>query len=82
MIEHIPGVDMLAQADISELKTLVREYQKEIKQYQKKTGDQEKEIERLKGITGKSYSLGTVWFVAIVSFIIGVGATTAFFLLS
>jgi hypothetical protein len=43
---------------------------------------QDKEIERLKNITGKSYGLGTVWFVAIASFLIGIGATVAFFLLT
>jgi len=82
MSEHVPGVDMVAQAEVIELKGKVREYEKELKEYEKKSEKQEKEIERLKGITGKSYSIGTVWAVAIISFLIGVGAATAFFLLS
>lgn len=82
MAEHIPGVDMLAQADISELKTMVRESQKELKAYEKKTEEQEKEILRLKGIAGKSYGTGAMWFTAIAAFVIGVGLTTAFFLLA
>ena len=36
----------------------------------------------MKSITGKSYGLGTVWFVAIVSFAIGIGGTAAVFLLA
>lgn len=80
--EHAPGVDMMAQAEIVELKGKVRDYEKELKEHEKKGEKQEKEIERLKNITGKSYGLGTVWFVAIVSFIIGIGATAAFFLLT
>jgi len=82
MSEHTPGVDMMAQAEVVELKTKVREYEKEIKEYEAKDARQAKEIERLKGITGKSYSLGMVWLVAIVSLVIGIGATTAFFLLT
>ena len=82
MSEHVPGVDMVAQAEVVELKAKVRDYEKELKEYEKKSEKQEKEIGRLKGITGKSYGLGTVWLVAIVSFLIGIGATAAFFLLA
>ena len=82
MSEHVPGVDMVAQAEVVELKGKVREYEKEIKTYEKKTEEQEKELLRLKGIAGKSYGLGTVWLVAIISLVVGVGAATAFFLLS
>ena len=82
MSEHVPGVDMMAQAEVVELKGKVREYEKELKEYQKKTENQEKEIERLKGIAGKSYGIGSVWFAAIASFIVGVGLTVAFFLLT
>ena len=82
MSQHAPGVDMVAQAEVVELKGKVRDYEKELKEYEKKSEKQEKEIERLKNITGKSYGIGTVWFVAIVSFLIGIGATAAFFLLT
>ena len=82
MAEHAPGVDMVAQAEVVELKGKVRDYEKQIKDLEKNSEKQEKEIERLKNITGKSYGLGTVWFVAIVSFLIGIAATTAFFLLA
>ncbi len=82
MSEHAPGVDMVAQAEIVELKGKVRDYEKELKEYEKKSEKQEKEIEHLKGMAGKSYGIGTVWFVAIVSFLIGIGATAAFFLLT
>ena len=82
MSEHAPGVDMMAQAEIVELKGKVRDYEKELKEHEKKSEKQEKEIESLKGITGKSYGIGTVWFVAIVSFVIGIGATAAVFLLA
>jgi len=61
MAEHASGVDMLAQADITELKAMVREYQKEIKEHESNKAKLEKENERLKGVTGKSYSLGTMW---------------------
>ena len=82
MSEHAPGVDMVAQAEIVELKGKVRDYEKELKEHEKKGEKQEKEIERLKNITGKSYGLGTVWFVAIASFLIGVGTTVAVFVLA
>jgi len=82
MSQHAPGVDMVAQAEVVELKGKVRDYEKELKEYEKKSEKQEKEIERLKNVTGKSYGLGTVWFVAIVSFLIGIGASAAFFLLT
>jgi len=82
MSEHAPGVDMVAQAEIVELKGKVRDYEKELKEYEKKNEKQEKEIERLKNITGKSYGIGTVWWVAILSFFIGIGATAAVFLLT
>ena len=82
MAEHTSGVDMLAQADISELKTMVREYQKEVKDYEAKESKLEKEVERLKRLTGKSYTLGTMWLVGIFSFVIGAGATAAYFLLT
>ena len=82
MSEHTPGVDMMAQAEIVELKTTVREYEKELKEYEATDAKQGKEIQRLKGITGKSYGLGIVWLVAIVSLLIGIGATTAYFLLA
>ena len=82
MSEHAPGVDMVAQAEIVELKAKVRDYEKELKEYEKKTEKQENEIARLKGIAGKSYGIGAVWFTAIASFIVGVGLTVAFFLLT
>ena len=82
MAEHSSGVDMMAQAEIVELKGKVREYEKEIKEYEKKCDNQGKEIERIKGIAGKSYSMGAVWFTAIASFIVGAGLTVAFFLLT
>ena len=82
MSEHTPGVDMVAQAEVVELKGKVRDYEKDIKALEKDSEKQEKEIERLKSITGKSYGLGTVWFVAIVSFLIGIGGTAAVFLLA
>lgn len=82
MSEHTPGVDMVAQAEVVELRGKVRDYEKEMKEYEKKSEKQEKEIEHLKGIAGKSYGIGTVWFVAIISFLIGIGATAAFFLLT
>lgn len=82
MSEHTPGVDMMAQAEVIELKGKVREYEKELTEYQKKTENQEKEIQRLKGIAGKSYGIGSVWFAAIASFLLGVGVTVAFFLLA
>ena len=82
MSEHVPGVDMVAQAEIVELKGKVRDYEKQLKDLEKNSEKQEKEIERLKSVTGKSYGIGTVWFVAIVSFLIGIGAITAFFLLT
>jgi len=81
MSEHTPGVDMMAQAEIVELKTKVREYEKELKEYEAKDERQGREIQRLKGITGKCYGLGIVWLVAIVSLLIGIGASTAYFLL-
>jgi len=82
MSEHTPGVDMMAQAEVIELKGKVREYEKELTEYQKKTENQEKEIQRLKGIAGKSYGIGAVWFTAIASLIVGVGVAAAFFLLT
>ena len=82
MSEHAPGVDMVAQAEIVELKGKVRDYEKEIKEYEKKTEKQENQIEQLKNITGKSYGIRTVWLVAILSFIIGIAATSAYFLLT
>ena len=82
MSEHAPGVDMVAQAEIVELKGKVRDYEKELKEYEKKSEKQEKEVEHLKNITGKSYGIGTVWFVAIVSLVIGIGGTVAVFLLA
>ena len=82
MSEHAPGVDMIAQAEVVELKGKVRDYEKELKENEKKSEKQEKEIERLKNVTGKSYGIGTMWFVAIVSFLIGIGATAAFFILT
>jgi len=82
MAEHAPGVDMMAQAEIVELKGKVRDYEKEMKDWEKKNEKQEKEIERLKGITGKSYSVGAVWFTAIASLLVGAGVTVAFFVLS
>ena len=82
MSEHAPGVDMVAQAEIVELKGKVRDYEKEVKEQEKKSEKQEKEIEHLKGITGKSYGLGTLWFIAIASFLVGIGATAAFFVLA
>lgn len=82
MAEHIAGVDMLSQAEVIELKTKVREYEKEIKDYQKNTEHQENEIARLKRIAGKSYGMGAVWFAAIASFLVGIGVTVAFFLLT
>ncbi len=82
MSEHVPGVDMVAQAEVVELKAKVRDYEKESKESEKKSEKQEKEIGRLKNIAGKSYGLVTVWFVAIASFLVGIGATAAFFLLT
>ena len=82
MSEHTPGVDMIAQAEVVELKGKVREYEKELKEYEKKTEKQENELARLKGIAGKSYGIGAVWFTAIASFLVGVGVTIAFFLLT
>jgi len=82
MSEHTSGVDMVAQAEVVELKGKVREYEREIKVLEKTGEKQEKEIERLKSVTGKSYGLGTVWFVAIVSLVIGAGGTAAVFLLA
>jgi len=82
MSEHTPGVDMVAQAEVVELKGKVRDYEKEIKVLEKTGEKQEKEIERLKSVTGKSYGLGTVWFVAIVSLVIGAGGAAAVFLLA
>ena len=82
MAEHVPGVDMVAQAEVVELKGKVRDYERELKEYENRNEKQEKEIERLKNVTGRSYGLGTMWFVAIASFLIGIGATAAFFLLS
>jgi len=81
MSEHAPGVDMVAQAEIVELKGKVRDYEKELKEYEKKDEKQEKQIEHLKNITAKSYGIGTVWGVALLSFFIGIAATVAFFLL-
>ena len=82
MSEHTPGVDMMAQAEVVELKGKVREYEKELNEYEKKTEKLEKEIERYKGIAGKSYGIGAVWFTAIASFLLGAGLTVAFFLLA
>ena len=82
MSEHVPGADMVAQAEVIELKGKVRDYEKQLKETEKNNEKQEKEIERLKKITSKSYGMGTVWFVAIVSLLVGIGATAAFFLLT
>jgi len=73
---------MVAQAEVVELKGKVRDYEKQVKEYEKKDEKQEKEIEQLKGLAVKSYGVGTMWFVAIASFLIGIGATAAFFLLT
>ena len=81
MSEHVPGVDMVAQAEVVELKGKVRDYEKEIKEYEKKDEKQQEEIKRLRGIAGKSYGVGTMWFAAI-PFLLGVGVTVAFFLLT
>ncbi len=42
MSEHVPGLDMVAQAEVVELKEKVRDYEKESKEYETKSEKQEK----------------------------------------
>ena len=42
MSQHVPGLDMVAQAEVVELKEKVRDYEKESKEYETKSEKQEK----------------------------------------